>query len=159
MARGYTLVELLLVLVLTVILAIDVASHAPGPSLNAAAVASQVEAAVRLAQIDSMTKGAPYCVTFGAASYTLATQDCTQPVTDPLTGQATVTLPAGMTLGISGVPTQNVQFTGNGMPYYANGATPTEAQVLAVPPATVSVTNGSATSSFAITPQTGAVVP
>ena len=157
MPKGYTLIELVLVLVLTAVLAADVASRDPAAPLDAAAVAKEVAAAVRLAQLDSMTKGARYCVNFAATGYAFATQDCTQAVADPVTGQNTVTLPEGMTLAWTGLSTGNVSFAGNGVPY--GGATAgTAGQALAAP-ASVSVTDGPATSQFLITPQTGAVVP
>ncbi|MDA8391039.1 MAG: prepilin-type N-terminal cleavage/methylation domain-containing protein [Gammaproteobacteria bacterium] len=157
MPRGYTLIELILVLILTAILAADVAARDPAAPLDAAAVARQVAAAVRLAQLDSMTKGARYCVQFSATGYAFATQDCTQLVADPVTGQTTVDLPNGMTLAWSGLSTNNVSFSGNGVPY-GGAAAGTQGQALAAS-AAVSVTDGPAVYSFLITPQTGVVQP
>ena len=154
MARGYTLVELILVLVLTAILATDVATRNPSGALDAAGVAKQVAGAVRLAQLYSMTKGARYCVHFAATGYALATKGCTQPVTDPITGESTVTLPDGMTLAWAGLPAASVSFSGNGIPYAGGGTTQPLAAAV-----TVSVADGSSVSRFVITPQTGAVLP
>lgn len=123
---GFTLVELVIVLILLGILAIAIIPRAPSKgSLTITGQAHQLASDIRYVQSLSMTRGQRYCVNLTSTGYSMTTSNCSTSVG--------VEHPAGMTLdgvtagmALDGVtlslpptnlPNNLVTFKGKGEPY------------------------------------------
>jgi MSHA pilin protein MshC len=160
--RGFTLIELIMVIALIGILAVFAAPQMGNiTSMKAEAFSDKLRADIRYAQNLAMTQNQRVRVTFTAASYDVTIGGVVNHATDPANGK-----PYPVVLGVgdySGIGLANT-FTGSclefdslGVPYEGTpaecAATAPLATLLAVN-RTVTVTNGSV---ITITAQTGAV--
>jgi MSHA pilin protein MshC len=148
--KGFTLIELVMVIVLLGILAAFIAPNLGNiTSTKAGAFSDKLRADIRYAQDLAMTRNVQVRVTFAANSYSITIAG--NPIADPATGKNyPVTLGAGDYVGISLANTfggSYVEFDSLGAPYDSGGA-------LAI---NRSVTVAPVGQTIIVTAQTGAV--
>lgn len=119
---GFTLVEMVLVLILTAILATTLISRFPGKIINVGAAADQVAGDIRYVQSLSMTQGRRYRINLTSTSYTMVDTSTGLPVPHPGTGTTAITLPSGITMSWTNLPNSYVAFDGRGIPYTSSTA-------------------------------------
>jgi len=164
MNRGFTLVELVVVLMLVGILAIIALPRTSQNTMELSSQAEQVASDVRYAQSLSMTRGAAlggqgrYCIFFTATGYQLRHNNnnyatpCTTAVAHPATGSSAAIVLSGSTA----VATANVtNATGNYVEFDTKGQ-PTSFQAPAVN-ATITLTATGGPRTVVISPVTGKV--
>jgi MSHA pilin protein MshC len=162
--RGFTLIELVMVIVLIGIFAMIIAPRLPDVTLtNAGAFADKLRADIRYAQDLAMTRGLRSRVDFSVVDrYSVQNSTNTAcgafPVaTDPATGGPfTITVNSGMYAGLTIAPSMNcLEYDSLGQPYDCVGAAGCSTS-----PSGMSVTisaNGAPASVITVSPQTGAV--
>ena len=155
---GYTLVELVAVIVIASILAISVIPRAPSQaSLTLTARATQLASDIRYVQTLSMTNGQRYCLTltpsspYSGYSLTTAASGCTTTVAHP----GNLTQPIGVcgsTTCITAPALANgyLQFDGLGQPY-------TAANTLLAANAVITLTDSGSSQTVTVVPTTGRV--
>jgi len=150
--HGFTLIELIIVIIVISILAVYVFSSLPVPSLGLATAATQLSDDIRYTQSLSMTKNQHYrLVKLSASTYQILNAAGT-PIM--LAQGTTATLASGVTFGAWTNLTNNlIAFDGRGIPYI-NAATTTPLASTA----TINLTATGGTITVLITPQTGRVV-
>ena len=121
--EGFTLVEMIIVLILIGIIAVVTIPRAPSRgSLTIDGQANQLASDIRYVQTLSMTRGQRYCLNLAAGSYSMTTASST------CTSSAGVEHPAGLgfpitlegvTLGWTNLPNNYVIFSGQGVPFSA----------------------------------------
>jgi MSHA pilin protein MshC len=120
---GFTIVELVLVMVLLGILAASLWPRAPtASSLTLQARADQLASDIRYAQTLSMTRGQRYCLTLTATSYSLTntdpvTNNCTTAEAHPGGLAQPISLCANACLSFPALTSSLIQFNGLGTPY------------------------------------------
>jgi type II secretory pathway pseudopilin PulG len=150
--QGFTLVELILVIIFVAILAIGAMARSPHTTLTLAAQADQLASDIRAAQSLSMTRGQRVCLNLTAASYRLTNTNCTVTIAHPVTGLAApIALGTNITAALTNLPNSYVEFDGRGQPFSLAGTTLLGAQGVV----TLSANGQSRTVN--ITPQTGRV--
>jgi prepilin-type N-terminal cleavage/methylation domain-containing protein len=149
--KGFTLIELVIVIVLIVIIAVYVAPRLGDvTAMKAGAFADKLRADIRYAQNLAMTQNQRVRVTFAANSYSITIAG--NPIADPASGRNyPVALGAGDYTGISittptGFSGDYVEFNSLGVPYDSGGALAADKSV--------TVTGGQ---TVLVTAQTGAV--
>lgn len=152
--KGFTLIELVMVIVLIGIIAAFVAPQLGNVfATKSGGLASKLRADIRYAQNLAMTQNQRVRVTFAANSYSITIAG--NPIADPATGRNyPVTLGAGDYVGIgivipTGFSGDYVEFDSLGIPYDGGG-------VLAAA-TSVTVTGGGSNYNVTVQPQTGAV--
>ena len=165
MNRGFTLIELVMVIVLLGILAVFVAPRLPDvTSTNAAAFTDKLQADIRYTQNLAMTGNLRGRVTFTPGSYSItsgsAANPCTfVPSTDPATGGSPflVTLSTGMTLALTPSAVYCLEYDSLGRPFDFSGlGNVCSTSSLAALTITVNA-NAVAAGSVVISAETGAV--
>lgn len=93
-SEGFTLVELVVVILVLTILAIAIYPRFSESPLTLDAQAQRLAGDIRYAQSLSMTRGQRYCVFIDttAARYELRTTGCTSAVSHPATGDTSISL-------------------------------------------------------------------
>jgi MSHA pilin protein MshC len=124
---GFTLVELVIVLILLGILAISIIPRSPTKgSLTITGQAHQFASDIRYVQSLSMTRGQRYCVNLTSTGYSMTTSNCSTSagVEHPAGIAFPVTLD-GVTLSLppTNLPNNLVTFKGKGEPYTDAAAT------------------------------------
>jgi len=126
--RGFTLVELVVVLLLVAILAFFVAPRLSQNTVELSSQAEQVATDVRYAQTLSMTRGAAlgsqgrYCIFFTATGYQFRHNNnsyatpCTTAVVHPATGSATAIVLSGTAVAIANLTGNYIEFDTKGQP-------------------------------------------
>lgn len=145
---GFTLIELVAVLTITVILGAAVFARLPAARINLSGQAEQLVSDIRYAQSLAMTEGVRHCVEIDAAGYQFkktVTNPCDTPVVFPGNTSASISLGKGMR--IVSTPATYV-FDGKGAPY-AFPATALAAE------AVVTVNGGDGSRNVRIVPETG----
>lgn len=143
-SRGYSLIELVLVILLISIIAATAISLFPGKAVELGAQAQQLAGDIRYVQSLSMTRGARHSIVLQANGYSIA--NASGAVAHP-GGSASITL-RGITLTF---PSASYAFDGKGVPYAGSTALATDATI------TLTDTASSQTRSVVITQQTGRV--
>lgn len=152
---GFTLVELVLVLLLVGILAMSALARLPQASLNVGAQADQLVGDIRYAQSLSMAQGQRFCFNLTAASYRITNTDCATNVPHPATVTATpVLLGTGMSMSWTNLPNSYVEFDGKGQPYV--DTVPAAGTALAAE-AVITLTKDGQSATVRVTPETGRI--
>ena len=146
---GFTLVELVIVIMLAGILAVAAMDRLPGAGLSLGAQADQVASDVRLVQSLELTRGASYCLNVMPSGYQITDQGCTTPIVNPATGATTTDFGPGITAGTN-FTNGYVAFRGPGVPYAS------QTTALAAP-GVITLSAGGASATVSIAPQTGYV--
>ncbi|MHB1951452.1 MAG: pilus assembly FimT family protein [Acidiferrobacteraceae bacterium] len=146
---GFSLIELVVVILLAGILAIAAMDRLPGPALDLGAQADQLASSVRMVQSLELTRGASYCLNVTAGSYEITDQGCTTPIADPATGITMNAFGPGITASTN-FANGYVAFFGAGVPY-ASQTAPLSAA------ATITLSNGGSSRTISIAPETGYV--
>jgi MSHA pilin protein MshC len=122
---GFTLVELVIVLILLGILAISIIPRSPTKgSLTITGQAHQLASDIRYVQSLSMTRGQRFCVNLTSTGYSMTTSNCSTSV--GVEHPAGMTFPIvldGVTLSWTNLPNNLVTFKGKGEPYTDAAAT------------------------------------
>ena len=113
-AQGFTLVELVSVLLLTAILAAVAMNQWPGAGINLAAQADRLQSDIRYAQSLAMNRGQRYRLNLAADHYWISDAGGSVTVALPGSGAAVVTLSNGITLSSA---YGFLVFDGKGAPY------------------------------------------
>ncbi len=150
MARGLTLLELIILMVVFGVLAATAAVKWSGRIGNVRAPSDQVAQDIRYTQSLAMAKGQRHRVYFYANSYRISDGDGSW-VVHPATGSTNaVSLPSGVSFQSNGFAAGGyLAFDALGKPY--NGTTPLAAAT------SVSITDGSETRTIVVRANTGAV--
>ncbi len=151
---GFTLFELIIVIILMAILSLGVYLKWPGSSINLAAEAQQIANDIRYAQSLAMTNGQRYrFVKTSANTYQIVNNAGT--AIKLALGNTTMTLNSGISFGtLSNLPNSLIAFDGLGIPY-TDTATPGTALSAT---ATIALTASGDTVTISIAPETGRVL-
>lgn len=151
---GFTLTELLAVLVIISILAVFVNTSWQGSNIAVVTEANRVAGAIRYAQALSMSSGQRYRFVITTSNAYQILNAAGTPVIMAMGGSTSV-LASGITFGsLTNLPNKLVAFNTQGAPY-VDTATPGTALGSA---ATIPVVQGSFTRVVAISPNTGRVI-
>ncbi len=146
--QGYSLVELVTVLLLVSLLAGAFIIRWPGATISVSAQADQLLSDIRYTQSLAMTRGQRYRINFAIDRYWISSADGAISFPHPASGVADVLLATNVTLSSS---LGFLVFDGNGRPY-VDAATP--GTPLAVD-AVVTLNSGSDTRSVRVSRDTG----
>jgi MSHA pilin protein MshC len=150
--KGFTLIELIVVIVIMAILSIFIFPSLIHRNINVAAQADQLVSDLIYTRTLSLTSGERYhWVKLSANTYQIQNSSG-NPIVYPGTGLNTISLSSNITFGtLSNLPNSSVAFDGKGTPYVDNVTPGTILTSLA----TIALTDGSSTKTVAITPSTG----
>ena len=153
--KGFSLIELVMVIVLISILAVFAMPLWTGSTINIAAQADQLAADILYTQSLSLTSGQRYyLIEITASTYQIRNSAGTA-ITYPGTGKTTITLNSGITFGsFTNLPNNLVAFDGQGIPYTTSTTPGTALATAGQMPLTAS---GTTTKTIFITPGTGMV--
>src|SRR3990172_7741954 len=147
-AQGFTLLELVTVIILISILSLVLIEQWPGDSINLSAQADQLVGDIRYTQSLALTRNQRYRINFGADRYWITNRDGSVTVAHPVNGTANVVLNPGVSL----VATQGfLVFDENAVPY-------TNALLPGMPlagDAVITLSAGGNNRTVRISPQTG----
>jgi type II secretion system protein H len=146
MQRGFTLVELVVVLVIAGILSVVMLPRFSQGIVEVSSQAEQVAADVRYAQTLSMTHGARYCIFFTGTGYQFRNTNCTVAVNHPATGSTTAIVLSGTTVATSNLAGTFIEFDTKGRP---------QGFTVATSNATITVTSSGQARSIVVSPDTG----
>ncbi len=118
--NGFTLIELVLVILIAAILSTYAIISFPSGSINISAQADQVMADIRHVQSLSINRGQRYRINFNNDRYWISSADGTTLYTHPADGSTTIFLDTGITLSSTH---GFLVFDGQGTPY-TNTLTP-----------------------------------
>jgi prepilin-type N-terminal cleavage/methylation domain-containing protein len=152
--KGFTLIELIIVIVVVSILAIIPFLNWPSSSISLDGQAQQLANDIRYAQSLSMTKAQRYrlVITTGSSSYQILNTAGT--AVRFASGNTTVTLNSGISFGtLSNLPNSLIAFDGNGIPYTTTGSPGTALAANA----SIPLQSSGNTKTVVITPLTGKV--
>jgi len=147
---GFTLVELVGVLVLVGLLAVTAISRWDNSTISLSAQAEQIAGDIRYTQMISMTQGQRFRINFSSNRYWISNIDDSTQITHPATNSSDVFLNTGITLSSSN---NYLVFNGNGVPYSTASLPGTTLNSNA----TITLTAGSETRSVEVRPETGRV--
>ena len=149
-SAGFSLIELIMVLVLAGILAATAVVYWPGDGINVSAQAEQLAGDIRYLQSLAMTHGQRTRINFGADRYWFSNLDGSTRLTHPAIGTSEVLLDRGTALTS---PYPYLIFSSDGVPYIdtALPGNPLTAD------AVITLSAGGASRSIRISPDTGKV--
>ena len=150
-AKGFTLVELVLVLLLSSILAVIAVIKYPGDGINLSAQADQLIGDIRYTQSLSMHRGQRYRINFAADRYWISSRDGATLYPHPASGATNILLNPGIALASTH---GFLVFDGNGTPY-TNSLLPGSALGA---DAVITLSAGADVRTVRISPQTGRVI-
>lgn len=152
-AKGFTLIELIMVMVVVAVLAAVASMRMPGDGINVSAQAEQLASDIRYTQSLAMSRGQRFRINFTAGSYQITDNAGTpQPQQHPSTGLlAAIPLTPAVLSGYNPPYTLDyLAFDSLGVPYTA----PATAQAAL---AILTLTSGGEAITVRIAPQTGRV--
>ena len=149
--RGFTLVELVTVLIIVSLLAVTAISRWSATPFNLSAQAEQLLGDIRYVQTLSMTHGQRYRINFAADRYWFSNLDGSILVPHPASNNTNTLMVNGVSLSFTN---SLLVFDGNGAPYSDASlpGTPLAAN------ATVTLTSGADSRTLQISPETGRAV-
>ncbi len=150
-AQGFTLIELVLVLLIAAIISTYAIIRFPSGSINISAQADQIVADIRHTQSLAINRGQRYRINFASDRYWISSADGATLYTHPASSSTTIFLDTGISLSSSH---GFLVFDGQGTPYI-NTLTPGTALGS---DAVVTLTAASETRTVRITPETGRVI-
>ena len=152
--QGFTLIELVCILVLLGVLATGIYIQWPGAVISLGAQAHQLANDVRYTQALSMTKGQRYQLTItSSTAYQILNSSGTAIVNTM--GATTTALKSGVTFGtLSNLPNSLIVFNGQGIPYIDTSSPGTTLSTTA----SIPLVGGGVTKTIIISPQTGRVI-
>lgn len=148
--RGFTLIELILVLLIVSIISTYAAIKFPSGSINISAQADQIIADIRHTQSLAINRGQRYRINFNGDRYWISNADGSTLYTHPASSSAVIFLNTGIT---SSSTHSFLVFDGQGKPY-TDALTPGTALAA---DAVITLTAGSETRTVRITPETGRI--
>jgi prepilin-type N-terminal cleavage/methylation domain-containing protein len=153
--RGFTLIELSIVMVLMAIVVMVAMVIWPTKAVNVDQYAERLAADLRYAQHLAQTTNQRLRFNFAAGSYSLTLTDGTTAVKLASGNTNSVTLPTGMTITLppTNLPSNYVVFDAMGRPYTTNVLPGT----LLTSVATITITQNSLTDTVTIQPRTGKI--
>ncbi len=149
--RGFTLIELVLVLLITSILSTYAIIRFPSGSINISAQADQIVADIRHTQSLAINRGQRYRINFNSDHYWISSADGTTLYTHPASSSTTIFLDTGISLASTH---GFLVFNGEGTPY-TNALTPGTALAAN---AVITLSASGETRTIRITPETGRVI-
>ena len=150
-AQGFTLVELVSVLLLVAILSVVAIDQWQGSGINLSAQADQLVNDIRYTQFLAMNRGQRYRINFAADHYWITDAGGTVTYPFPVNGASQVTLNSGITLSTTN---SFLVFDGNGAPYITATSPGTALSSNAV----ITLSADGMTSTLTVSPETGYVV-
>ena len=149
--QGFSLLELVIVLILTGILSVYAINRWPGSSINLSAQADQLVADIRYTQSLAMSRGQRYRINLNAASYSITNAAGTVAVPHPVNNSAVALFDTGITLTTTN---SFLVFDSNGIPY----TTTTSPGTPLAGDAVITLTSSGLSRTVRISPQTGRVL-
>ncbi len=151
--NGFTLVELVAIIILVALLAFTAIPRLPGPSLDVDSQAEQLAAEIRYTQALSMTRGDRYRINLTSASYQITDSGGLNPEVHPGTSSTNPVALDGVSLGGYNPPLTNnyVAFDGRGIPFANVAGTAMTSS------ASITLAAGGVTRAIVISPETGRV--
>lgn len=153
--KGFTLFEVVMVVLIMSVLAVVTFVRWPGYSLNVGAQAQQLASDIRYTQALSMSTGQRYYlqITTGSRLYQIKNEAGTA-ITLP-NGANSVTLGTGISFGtLTNLPSSLIAFDGVGTPYVTTGSPGTALSATA----TIPLVSSSLTQTVSISAGTGRVI-
>lgn len=150
---GFTIIELVIVIVLITILATIAVARWPGTRINLNAVAQQLADDIRYTQTLAMSRAGEYRLNLFSSSYSITTGGGAA-VNNPVTGAASVTISSGITITLppTNLPNSLITFNSLGTPY-----TDTSGTTALSSAAVITLSSGGNSTTVTIQPQTGRV--
>jgi len=151
---GFSIIELVLIIVIIGLLSISVFIKWPGLVINLGAQAEQLANDIRYTQSLSMTNGQRYRLVI-ASSNTYQILNNSGTAIKLAMGNSTMTLNSGITFGtLTNLPNNLIAFDGNGIPYTDTGNPGTQLSATA----TIPLVGSGNTKNVSISPQTGRTI-
>jgi len=150
-AQGFTLIELVTVLLLVAILSVTAINQWPGSGINLSAQADQLANDIRYTQSLAMNRGQRYRINLAADRYWISDTGGTVTVALPGSGATDVLLNSGIALSTS---YSFLVFDGNGVPY----TTATTPGTPLAADAVITLSADGVSRTLTISPQTGRVL-
>lgn len=151
---AFTLLELIVVIAITAILAAVASNLWPGTRINLNAQAQQLASDIRYTQTISMSRGANYQINFLSSTTYNITDTSGNIVNNPVTGTTITTLlsQTSITRPPSNLPNNLISFDSEGAPYIDSSIdTPLSN------PAVITLTSGANSTTITIQPETGRI--
>ena len=149
--QGFTLVELVLLVLLVAVLTTVAVDLWPGSGINLSAQADQLVNDIRYTQFLAMNRGQRYRINFAADHYWITDAGGTVTYPFPVNGASQVTLNSGITLSTTN---SFLVFDGNGAPYITATSPGTALSSNAV----ITLSADGESNTVTISPQTGRVI-
>lgn len=152
-ARAFTLVEMMVTAAIIITLGVALMIRFSNKATQVTSSASRLRSDLNYIKFLAQTKNQRTRVNFSAAQYTFTNQAGSTAIRTPNGTTNVVTLPTGVTLSQSGLPSGYVVFDALGRPY-SDSATP---GTLLSSNATITLTSGSNTAQVIIVSETGEI--
>lgn len=150
-AKGFTLIELIMVMVVLSVLAALASMRMPGDGINVGAQAEQLASDIRYTQSMAMSRGQRFRVNFTSSTYQI-TNDAGVAQVHPGTGQT-----AAVALGSAVLSGYNPPLTNSYLAFNSLGVPYTDTTIALAALATLTLTSGGEAITVRVAPQTGRV--
>lgn len=150
-AQGFTLIELIMVMVILGVVATVTAMRMPGAGINVSAQAEQLASDIRYTQSLAMGRGQRFRINFAAGSYQITDMAGVAQV-HPGTGQT-----AAISLGSTVLSGYNPPFTNSYLAFDSLGVPYTDPTTTQAGLAILTLTGGGEAYTLRVVPQTGRV--